>query len=394
MRGAEAAGDGSRGWEPGFRAEVRAFVGEHLPAEARERLEQGRRLGRDEIVAWQRALDRRGWAAPGWPVEHGGTGWPLYQQHVFAEELALAPAPEPLSYNIRMLGPILIAAGTPAQQARFLPRIRRLDDWWCQGFSEPDAGSDLASLRTRAVLRGDRYVVNGHKTWISLAHWADWMFCLVRTDPAAPRKQLGISFLLVDLRAPGVTVRPIMLANDEPEVCDVFLDDVEVPAANLVGEAGRGWSDAKLLLEAERVGIAAIGRSKFLLDRLRRLLASTGAAAHGHDLADRVAFVEAELLALEATQLRALAGSAADAALAAPLLKLKGTEIAQALTSLSVEALGLRAVAFPHGADARPLTGFAAGAVSTYLYERATTIFGGSSEIQKDILARTALGLP
>ena len=223
------------------------------------------------------------------------------------------------------------------------------------------------------------------------------MFCLVRTDPAAPRKQLGISFLLVDMRSPGVTVRPIMLANDEPEVCDVFFDDVEVPAANLVGEEGKGWSYAKLLLEAERVGIAAIGRSKFLLDRLRRLLstaAATGAHTYGHDFTDRVAFVEAELLALEAIQLRALAGSAAEAALAAPLLKLKGTEIAQALTSLSVEALGLGALAFPHDADARPLTGFAAGAVPAYLGERATTIFGGSSEIQKNILARAALGLP
>ena len=389
----------SASWASDFRAEIREFVDKCFDPLARQKLAAGRRLTKAEVVAWQQRLDDRGWSAPPWPVEHGGPGWSLYQQHVFAEELALAPAPTPLSYNIKMLGPVVIAVGSDEQKARILPRARRLDDWWCQGFSEPDAGSDLASLRVSARRRGDVYVVNGQKTWTSLAQYADWMFCLVVTDPDAPRRQEGISFLLVDMKSSGVTVRPIRLLNGEEEVSDVFLDEVEVPIENLVGEEGRGWEYANLLLSSERVGIADIGHSKFLLRQLRSIAATARAPAGGsllEDVAfrDRLMFLQADLEALEATQLRIL-GAGVDTRLTASVLKLKGTEIAQRLTELLVEAVGPGLLPFPEGlmgAAPAPEETYAGAVAGNYFYERATTIYGGSSEIQKDILALALLG--
>jgi alkylation response protein AidB-like acyl-CoA dehydrogenase len=377
-------------WEASFRAEVRTFADANLDESARRALLAGRRPRREELVDWQRRLDERGWAAPGWPVEHGGTGWSPYRRHVFEEELALAPAPPPMSYNVRMLGPVLIAAGSDEQKERFLARMRRLDDWWCQGFSEPGAGSDLAALRVAARREGDVYVVNGQKTWTSLAHWADWMFCLARTDRDVARGRDGISFLLIDMHSPGITVRPITLMNGEPEVCDVFFDDVEVPAENLVGEEGRGWQYANQLLASERVGIADLGHAKFLLRRLEALAAAApgperGPLAEDPVFRERLALVRADLAALEATQLRILRPDAPDVREQAAVLKLKGSELGQQIAEMLIDVAGPGLLPREPADDA-----FAAGPV--YLYERATTIYGGSSEIQKDILALSLLG--
>ena len=253
--------------ELAFRDEVRAFFRTNLPEGIRGKLVEGKHLAKDDIVTWQRILNKKGWAVANWPVERGGTGWTPVQQYIFQEELQLTPAPQPLGFGVTMVGPVMIAFGSEEQKQRFLPRIANLDDWWCQGFSEPGAGSDLASLRTAAKRDGDHYIVNGQKTWTTLAQHADWIFCLVRTDPQA-KKQEGISFLLIDMKTPGITVRPIVTIDGGREVNEVFLDDVEVPAENLVGQENRGWDYAKYLLGRERTGIARVGLSK---ERIRRI---------------------------------------------------------------------------------------------------------------------------
>ncbi len=243
--------------ENAFRAEVRAFMKEKLPPAIRAKVIEGDRLGKDDMIAWQRILNAKGWAVPHWPKEWGGAGWGPVEIYLFREEMQQAPAPEPLPFGVNMLGPVLVAFGNEAQKKRFLPRIANLDDWWCQGFSEPGAGSDLASLKTQAKRDGDHYIVNGQKTWTTLAQFADWIFCLVRTDPAA-KKQEGISFLLIDMKTPGITVRPIQTIDGGYEVNEVFFDDVKVPAGNLVGEENKGWNYAKFLLGNERTGIARV----------------------------------------------------------------------------------------------------------------------------------------
>jgi alkylation response protein AidB-like acyl-CoA dehydrogenase len=265
--------------ERAFRQEVRTFIRTHLDPATHRKMIQGRVPTHPEIVAWQRTLNTRRWATPSWPEEHGGPGWSPVQRYIFLDELHQAPAPEPLSFNVSMIGPVLIQYGNAEQQARFLAKTANLDIWWAQGFSEPGAGSDLAALRTSAVREDDDYVVNGHKLWQGMAHHADWMFTLVRTDPRAPKRQMGISFLLIDLRSPGVTIRPIITVDGRHEVNEVFLDNVRVAGANLVGQENRGWDVAKFLLSNERTSIARIGMTRHLLRRARSIAETAGRLA-------------------------------------------------------------------------------------------------------------------
>ena len=380
-----------------FRAEVRAFIDANLDAGVRRKLAEHRSLSKAEIVAWQRCLNTRRWATPSWPQEHGGPGWNAVQRYMFLDELHQAPAPEPLSFNVNMIGPVLIAFSTPAQQRRFLPRIANLDDWWAQGFSEPGAGSDLAALKTRAVRDGDDYIVSGQKIWQGMAQHADWMFTLVRTD-ATTKPQAGISMLLIDMRSPGVTVRPIITIDGRHEVNEVFLDAVRVPVSLRVGEENRGWDITKFLLGHERTGIARIGMTKRLIARAKALAAQvpgeSGPLADEPRFRERAAAIEIELKALEITQLRLLdamqrGGHGADAR--ASIVKVKGTELRQAASELLLQAAGPRAwrAAGEFDDEAPADTSIAA----TYFNLRAASIYGGSNEVQKNILAKTALGL-
>jgi alkylation response protein AidB-like acyl-CoA dehydrogenase len=381
-----------------FRAEVRAWVRQALPADLRERVEQGEHVTREQIEGWQRILHAKGWGAPSWPLEWGGPGWDPIQQHIFEEECALAGAPRQLPFGLRMVGPVLMKFGSEAQKRRFLPRIPSAEDWWCQGYSEPGAGSDLASVTTRAYLKGDRYIVNGQKTWTTLAQHADWMFALVRTDPQA-RKQEGITFLLIDMKSPGVTVRPIVLLDGAAEVNDVFLDDVEVPVGQRVGAENQGWTIAKYLLEHERTNIANVGISKRELARAWRLVRER--RRHGRLLADdslfvaRLAEVEVELMSLEVMQLRVLSQAFDAGAGPGPLssmLKIKGSEILQKISELILETQGANALrceldTAPPGRWIQPPE------AASYLNLRKVSIYGGSNEIQRGILAKHVLGL-
>ena len=377
--------------ELAFRDEVRAFLAASLPAETRRKVLEGIEVSRDDTLRWQQALHRRGWGGPNWPAEFGGTGWDPVRQYIFEEESAAAGAPRLLPFGLKMVGPVIMRFGSQAQQARFLPRILSGEDWWAQGYSEPGSGSDLASLKTRAERRGDRYLVNGQKTWITLAQHANWIFCLVRTDPAV-KKQAGISFLLIDLKSPGVTVRPITLLDGSHEVNEVWFEDVEVPIENRIGEENGGWTYAKFLLGHERTNIAGVGGSKRELARLKRIAAEE--RKNGRPLledpgfAAKLAQVEIELMALEITNLRVLAAEAERRApgAEASLLKIKGTEIQQALTELMMLAGGPGSLALDNDADA-----FRAAAA--YCNLRKTSIYGGSNEIQKNIVSRTILGL-
>jgi alkylation response protein AidB-like acyl-CoA dehydrogenase len=391
--------------ERAFREEVTAFLRERLPRETRDKVLAGREVGRADYLEWQRRLYQRGWGGVSWPVQFGGTGWNAVQQFIFEEESALAGAPRLIPFGLKMVAPVLMAFGSAEQQQRFLPQIRSAEAWWCQGYSEPGAGSDLASLRTRAVREGDHYVVNGQKTWNTLGQFADWMFCLVRTDPQA-KQQSGISFLLIDMKSPGVRVRPIALLDGSYEVNDVFLEDVRVPVENLVGEENRGWTYAKFLLGHERSNIAGIGAAKRELARLRRVVAEE--RKDGRPLSDdplfaaRLARVEIDLLALEITNLRVLSaeGAARAPGPEASILKIKGTEIQQTLSELFVRAAGeyalpLRREAMEAGwqleaglESAGPA--YATTVMAAYLNQRKLTIFGGTNEIQKNIVAKMA----
>lgn len=389
-----------------FRDQVRAFLASHLPPELQHKVRQHLRLTRDDYVRWHRILATQGWVAPGWPVEYGGTGWTPVQRHIFEEECALAGTPQVLPFGVNMVAPVIMAFGSQQQKDYYLPRILSCEDWWCQGYSEPGAGSDLAALKTSARRvqdnDGDYYLVNGQKTWTTLAQHADMIFCLVRTD-AGVRKQEGISFLLIDMRSPGVTVRPIAMLDEDHEVNEVFFDDVKVPVANLVGQENRGWTYAKYLLGHERTGIAAVGRSKRELAFVKRL--ALRERKRGRPLLDdplfgaKVAALEIELMALEVTVLRVLARGEAAPGPEASMLKVKGTEIQQALTELMVEAAGPAALPFDPaylagerdhaiaGDDAAaPLAGY-------YFNYRKTSIYGGSNEIQRNIISQMILGL-
>jgi alkylation response protein AidB-like acyl-CoA dehydrogenase len=387
-----------------FRDEVRAFLREHLPADIRDKVLDGREASRDDYLGWQRRLYEHGWAGVNWPKQFGGTGWNAVQQYIFEEESAEAGAPRLIPFGLKMVAPVLMAFGTPAQQRRFLPSILSSEAWWCQGYSEPGAGSDLASLRTRAVREGDHFIVNGQKTWNTLGHFADWMFCLVRTDPQA-KQQSGISFLLIDMKSPGVSVRPIaLLDGGAREVNDIFLENVRVPVENLVGDENRGWTYAKFLLGHERTTIASIGTTKRELARLKR---TAGQERHdGRALLDdplfaaRVARIEIDLMALEITNLRVLSTEGASRAPGpeASILKIKGTELQQAISELMMHAAGtyalpLRLEAMDAGWQSDPGLPpvgprYAATATAAYLNQRKLSIFGGTNEIQKNIVAK------
>jgi alkylation response protein AidB-like acyl-CoA dehydrogenase len=385
-----------------FRDQVRAFLESELPADLRHKVHNHLRLHKDDYVRWHRILARQGWVAPGWPREYGGPGWTPVQRHIFEEECARAGTPPVLPFGVNMVAPVIMAFGSQEQKAYYLPRILACEDWWCQGYSEPGAGSDLASLKSTAVRDGDHYIVNGQKTWTTLAQHADMIFCLVRTDPTV-RKQEGISFLLIDMHAPGVTVRPIIMLDEDHEVNEVFFDNVRVPVSNLVGQENRGWTYAKYLLGHERTGIAAVGRSKRELARLKALARrehKNGAPLLRDPLfAAKVADLEIELMALEMTVLRVLAQADKAPGPEASVLKVRGTEIQQRLSELMVEAAGPLALPF----DPAYLEGevehsvidddFAAPLLPHYFNFRKTSIYGGSNEIQRNIISQMILGL-
>lgn len=392
--------------EIAFREEVRAFFRDKLPADIREKMVDAEHVGKDDFVRWTRVLNEKGWAVPHWPVEHGGTGWGPMKQYIYLEELQKFPAPQPLAFGVNMVGPVIYTFGNDDQKDRFLPRIANLDDWWCQGFSEPGSGSDLASLKTRAVREADHYIVNGQKTWTTLAQYADWIFCLVRTDPAA-KKQQGISFLLIDMTSPGIEVRPIVTIDGGREINEVFLTDVKVPVENLVGEENKGWDYAKFLLGNERTNIARIGVSKQRVARIRELAAKEMSSGRplieDERFREKLASIEIDLKALEMTQLRVIAADAKRGDTGRPdpassILKIKGSEIQQATTHLLMEVMGPYAAPYlPEGDDRwnepSNVPDYARFAAPSYFNNRKVSIYGGSNEIQKNIIAKAVLGL-
>jgi alkylation response protein AidB-like acyl-CoA dehydrogenase len=372
-----------------FREEMRTFFTTEFPQEIRDTVLEGRHLTRDQIVESQRVLNKAGLAVPHWPQEWGGRGWSDLQRHLWHEEMQRAGVPVPLAFNASMIGPVLAQFGTQEQKERFLPPTANLDIWWSQGFSEPDAGSDLASLRTTAVRDGDDWVVNGQKTWTTLGQHGDWIFTLVRTDPEV-KKQAGISMLLIDMTLPGVEVRPIELIDGGHEVNEVWFTDVRVPGDLLVGEVNGGWTIAKFLLGNERVGVAPVGITKRALATLKD---NAGDRLDDPLVRARVVEIENQLLALELTALRVVAHSAGgEPHPASSVLKLKGTELQQAVSELAVDLAGPASIA--SGADDdSPLPGWARRSAPTYLNLRKASIYGGSNEIQRQIIARSILGL-
>lgn len=390
--------------EEAFRADVRAWLDQRLPAALRAKVTGGKRLKREDYLAWHALLRERGWLAWHWPTEHGGAGWTPIQKHLFEEACVAAGAPRVVPFGVNMLGPVLIRYGSKEQQDHYLPRILNDDDWWAQGYSEPGAGSDLASLTTRAVRDGDHYVVNGQKTWTTLGHHANQMFCLVRTDPSA-KPQKGISFLLIDMDAPGVEVRPIITLDGEHEVNEVWLTDVRVPVENLVGEENEGWTYAKYLLTYERTGIAGVAYSKAMLQHLKRV--ATDQKKDGRPLKDdpffaaRVGRLEIDLMAMDIFNLRVVAAAGAGKApgVESSLLKIKGTQIRQEATDLLRRALGPYALPFvpeqfDEGWNEEPIgPDYAAPLAVQYFNMRKISVYGGSNEIQRNIVAKTMLGL-
>lgn len=387
--------------ELAFRDEVRTFFRESLPPATRQKIVEGRHNTKEELVEWQRILNRKGWAVPHWPEQYGGTGWTPAQQYIFLEELQATPAPPPLPFGVNMVGPVIYTFGSDEQKKRYLPRIANLDDWWCQGFSEPGAGSDLASLKTSAKRKGDVYVVNGQKTWTTLAQYADWIFCLVRTDPAA-KKQTGISFLLIDMRSPGITVRPIQTIDGGHEVNEVFFDEVEVPVANLVGEENKGWDYAKFLLGNERVNIARVGMSKERLRRIKEFASKVQAGGRplleDPRFREKLAATEIELKALEITQMRVVAAEGKHGKgkpdPASSILKIKGSEIQQTITELMLEVIGPFGMPYaPEDHGRNDFADWTTQIAPGYFNYRKVSIYGGSNEIQRGIIAKAVLGL-
>jgi pimeloyl-CoA dehydrogenase large subunit len=392
--------------ERAFREEMRAFFRNNIPAEIRARASKGEHVGKQDLVTTQQAMNEAGIAVPHWPVAWGGRDWTSVQSYIWLDEMQRASVPAPLAFNTSMVGPVIAEFGSEEQKARFLPATANLDIWWCQGFSEPGAGSDLASLRTTARRDGDVWVINGQKTWTTLAQYADWIFVLCRTSTTV-KKQEGISFILADMKSPGITVRPIQTIDGGHEVNEVWFDEVRVPAENLVGEENRGWDYAKFLLGNERTGIARVGVSKARLLRLRELakLEQAGGRPLIEDprFREKLTAVEIELKALEMTQLRVVA-SERNRERGKPnptssILKLKGSEIQQATTELLMEVVG--PYAMPYKADSAPEgdndplsigPDYAAEAAPTYYNWRKISIYGGSNEIQRNIVAKAILG--
>lgn len=380
-----------------FQAELRQFFTTAVPEELRRRVREGAELTKDDLVTSQRILNEAGYAVPQWPVEWGGRDWTELQRHIWHDEMQAADVPFLLPFNTSMVGPVIAAFGTTAQKERFLPPTANLDIWWCQGFSEPDAGSDLASLKTRAVRDGDAYVVNGQKTWTTLGQHADWIFTLVRTDPEAPKRQQGISFLLIDMSTPGVEVRPITLIDGRQEVNEVFFTDVRVPAENLVGEENQGWTIAKFLLGNERVGVAPVGTIKRWLAQAKEYASSvrtdSGSLLDDALLAARVAELEAAVMALELTVLRVAAGSHdGKPDPASSILKLRGSQLQQDVLELTVDIAGPMSLRWDEMADTLvPIWG--PRSTPRYLNFRKASIYGGSNEVQRSIIASGILGL-
>jgi pimeloyl-CoA dehydrogenase large subunit len=388
--------------EQAFRDEVRAFFRDNVPASIKKKLQENRHTTKQDMVDWTRILHKKGWAVTHWPKEWGGTGWTPVQQYIFNEELQATPAPPPLPFGVNMVGPVIYTFANEAQKKHYLPRIANLEDWWCQGFSEPGSGSDLASLKTKAERKGDKYIVNGQKTWTTLAQHADWIFCLVRTDPAA-KKQQGISFLLIDMKSKGITVRPIVTIDGGREVNEVFFDDVEVPAENLVGEENKGWDYAKFLLGNERTNIARVGASKERIRRIRELAASVQSGGkpvlEDPKFREKLAAVEVELKALELTQMRVVANEGKHGKgkpdPASSILKIKGSEIQQTTTELLMDVIGPFAAPYDvHGDDdSNETMDWTAQIAPAYFNYRKVSIYGGSNEIQRNIIAKAVLGL-
>jgi alkylation response protein AidB-like acyl-CoA dehydrogenase len=385
--------------ELAFRDEVRGWVRANLPDDLRQKVASYEELTRDDLLRWHRILAGKGWVAPDWPVEWGGTAWNVVQRYIFEEECGYAGTPPLVAFGLRMCAPVLLRFGSDAQKQRFLPRIYHGEDFWCQGYSEPGSGSDLASLKTRAVRQGEHYAVTGQKIWTTLAQHADWIFCLVRTDAGRAKRQEGISFLLIDMHSPGITVRPITLMDGGHEVNEVFFDEVKVPVENLVHEEGKGWTVAKYLLGYERMGTGRIGQCKRELARLKELAADQ--LKDGKPLLedsrfrDKLSRVEVELMALEITNLRFLdqmRRSGRPPGADVSMLKIKGTEVQQAIAELMMQAAGPFAQAY-RPVENMDFDHFTARLAPRYCNLRKATIYAGSNEIQRNIIAKMTLGL-
>jgi hypothetical protein len=387
--------------ETAFRDEVRGWLNANLPQDLRDKVASYQELGREDLLRWHRILAKKGWVAPAWPREWGGTGWNVVQRYIFEEELGYVGSPPLIPFGLAMCGPVLLRFGTEAQKKRFLPRIYNGEDFWCQGYSEPGSGSDLASLKTKAERKGDHYLVNGQKIWTTLGHVADWIFCLVRTSSDMAKRQEGISFLLIDMKTPGITVRPLILLDGGHEVNEVFFDDVKVPVENLVYEENKGWTVAKYLLGHERMGTGRIGASKRELAKLKEF-AARQPGDDGRPLTenprfrDKLTRLEVELMALEITNLRFLdqmrrTGQPPGADVS--MLKIKGTEIQQGLTELAMQAVGPLAQPFKPVDAGADFDDFTAALAPRYCNFRKTTIYAGSNEIQRNIISKMTLGL-
>ena len=389
-----------------FREDVRAFFRDRYPEDLRRKRDNGIELSRDDVIRWQKILYEQGWAATNWPVEYGGTGWTPVQNYIFANEIAEANAPDMVPFGVKMVAPVIYTFGNSEQRQRFLPDILASNVWWCQGYSEPGSGSDLASLKTRADRQGSEYIVNGTKTWTTLGHLADWIFCLVRTSSDVARRQEGISFLLIDMNTAGVSVKPIITIEGDREVNEIHFEDVRVPAENLVGEEGKGWTYGKVLLQHERTNLAGVARSKY---RMRKLRENVSQPVHGGEpligdanFARKLAATEIELSALEYTDLRTLAAVAVGKAPGpeSSILKIRGTEVQQAIDALFVDAAGYYALPYipdqyheDFPVDQRIGAGSETRSSLQYFNNRKASIYGGSNEIQKNIVAKHVLGL-
>ena len=380
-----------------FREEVKAWIATAMPDDIRRRAEDDAQFSMEDVMRWHKLLHGKGWVAPHWPAKFGGPGFDATQRFIVTEALEMAGAPPLSPFGLAMVGPAIMQFGTPEQHARFLPKILSGEEVWCQGYSEPGAGSDLASLTTKAEDDGDHFVVTGQKTWTTYAQYADWIFCLVRTDPNV-KKQAGITFLLIDMKSPGVEARPMLTIGETPAFCDTFFDQVRVPKTNVIGKVNAGWTVAKALLGHERTLIAAVGYSRRAVRRIKRIAAAT--MVGGKPLLDdptwryRIAKLEIELRGLEMSNYRALAGAQLGHAPGAEssILKLRGSEILQDAFELAMDIMGQDALSWFN--DAGIVPAIEQWVAPTYCYNRATTIYGGSNEIQKNIIAKWILGLP
>ncbi len=384
--------------ELAFRAEIRQWVAESLPKDISHKVLNALRLSRDDMQRWHKILGAKGWLGYQWPTQFGGPGWTAVQRHLFEEECALAGAPRIIPFGPVMVAPVIMAFGTPEQHQRFLPGIASGEVWWSQGYSEPGSGSDLASLKTRAVRDGNKFIVNGQKTWTTMGQYGEWIFCLVRTSTDG-KPQTGISFLLIDMKSPGITVRPIITMDGEHEVNEVWFDNVEVPAENLIGEENKGWTYAKFLLSHERTGIADVNRAKRELERVKRIAKAEGVYEDAR-FREQIATLEVDVVALEMMVLRVLSAekSGRNSLDVAGLLKIRGSEIQQRYAELMMLAAGPMALPFQHEAMEAGWQGDFAGAAlcaplaGTYFNMRKTTIYGGSNEVQRNIVSQTVLG--